>query len=222
MEQPTNWSRSAGRATDIQGSLLLTNAAILLIGVGLTLGLSPEEFVDEVAPVIERHPLALELYADACTAGDATACNNLGVSYQRGYGTDADDGKALPIFARACRAGSPDGCNNQAALLEQAWDHGDIEPIRELYERACTHGAGLGCSNLGALYAKGLGVARDRARARGLFERACQAGVGIGCENLVELEARAHRRGASAARSAVGAGSGGEQRVAGSGAKLDR
>jgi TPR repeat protein len=194
MDQLTSFSRSVARTSDLQGSLLLTNAGFLLIGVWATLGLAPVPFVDRDESRDERHPLALEAYADGCQAGDAAACNNLGVSYERGYGTERDGSRALALFERACRSGSAEACNNQAALLERVSDVGSaIEPIRELYRRACTQGSGLGCSNLGALYAKGKGVARDRAQAHWLFERACQSGVSIGCDNLVELETRALR-----------------------------
>jgi TPR repeat protein len=194
MEQSTSSRRFAGRATDIQGSLLLTNAGVLLIGVWASFGLAPVSNDAGATVATEAHPLALEAYDDACAAGDATACNNLGVSYQRGYGTERDDAVALTIFERTCRAGSAEACNNQAAMLEQRWGAGpDIAPIRGLYLQACTQGSALGCSNLGALYANGKGVPRDHAYARRLFERACQFGAAIGCENLVELEARALR-----------------------------
>ncbi|HTV17601.1 MAG TPA: tetratricopeptide repeat protein [Polyangiaceae bacterium] len=216
MEPTTTWSRAVGRSSDLQGSLLLTNAALLLIGAWVTLGFAPA-LPDAADVVTERHPLALEAYDDACGSGDASACNNLGVSYHNGYGTDRDDAAALALFTRACSAGSADACNNQAALLQHALRAAVDGPaggstavgstavgsaavgsaaalesargsvVLELYRRACASGSGLGCSNLGALYANGEGVPLERRHARALFERACQLGSVVGCENLASI-----------------------------------
>lgn len=196
MEQSTSWSRSAGRSSIIPGSLLVTNAGLLLIGAWAALGLVPVSQPPHEGMGSEAHPLALEEYAEPCDEGDVTACNNLGVSYERGYGTERDPGVAMALFDHACRAGSGDACNNQGALLERGWVAGeDIGPVHERYERACTRGSALGCSNLGALYANGTGLARNPARARWLFERACRAGSFIGCENLLALgDARGQAR----------------------------
>ncbi len=185
MEPSTSWSCPPGRSSDIQGSLLLAHAGLLLIGAWATLGFAAGPLAAEQAVAV-THPLALDEYDAGCQSGDATACNDLGVCYHRGYGTDPDDGVALRIFERACRAGSVDACNNQGALLEQRWQPGeDIELIRASYERACEQGSGLACSNLGALHAKGRGVPREAALARWFFERACRMGDVTGCENLL-------------------------------------
>lgn len=203
MESMTAWSRAVGRRSDLQGSLLLTNAGLLLIGAWITLGFAPSAVGTASAEVV-RHPLALEAYDEACKQGDPVACNNLGVCYQSGYGTERDDERALAIFERACSAGSADACNNQAALLErrgQSTREGAAP--QELYRRACAGGAGIGCSNLGALYFKGQGVPRAPDHARALFERACQLGSVVGCENRAALVAPG-RANASGARSPGG------------------
>jgi len=166
MEPSTSWSSSSGRSSDIQGSLLVALAGSLLIGAWTTLGFSAAPQAAEQPIAITTHPLALEEYDVPCRGGDVTACNNLGVSYQRGYGTEPDDGIALQLFERACHAGSADACNNLGALLEQEWlPNEDIALIRDSYELACNHGSGLCCSNLGALHARGRGVRRDSALA---------------------------------------------------------
>ena len=185
MEPSTSWSFPAGRSSDIQGSLLLAHAGLLLIGAWATLGFTALPKAAEQSAVTS-HPLVLEDYDGACRRGDATACNDLGVCYHHGYGTEADDAVALTLFAHACRAGSVEACNNQGALLEAQWLPGeDIGPIRDSYARACEQGSGLGCSNLGALHGRGRGVARDAALARWFFERACRMGDVTGCENLL-------------------------------------
>jgi TPR repeat protein len=189
MDHQTSWSRSVASSSDLPGSLLLASAGLLLVGVWGALWFARVPLCP--APDWKDwHPVALEEFHDACQAGNATACNDLGVSYERGYGTTPNSGKALEVFERACRAGSPDGCNNQGAMLEQSRSaRRDLERVRELYESACQRGSGLGCSNLGALYAKGKGVRRDTADARWFFERACQTGCATGCHNLIALYA---------------------------------
>jgi TPR repeat protein len=190
MEHPMTWSRSAATSSELPGVLLLMSSSVVLIGMWSALWftrvpLSPERGRKE------WHPVALEQFHEACQAGNGTACNDLGVSYERGYGTTPNSGKAFEAFERACRAGSPDGCNNQGAMLERGWgaarDVEDLKRARALYQQACEKGAGLGCSNLGALYAKGKGVPRNTGGARWLFERACQKGCATGCNNLIAL-----------------------------------
>jgi TPR repeat protein len=201
----SSWSRSVGRSSDIPGSLLLTNAALLLIGAWATLGFSelPHEALD--AAQRPSHPLVLEGYHDACQAGDAAACNDLAVSYRNGYGTAPDDAAATALFARACRMGSAESCSNQGAMLEQGWVSGaDIEPVRALYARACDAGSAIGCSNLGALHTRGKGVPRNEALGRWLFARACLAGSFVGCENQGVLEDSARQRAAKTAAAARG------------------
>jgi TPR repeat protein len=187
MEPSTFWSHSVGRSSDIAGSLLLTSAGLLLIGAWAAIYSSPAlRLQEEVWTGL--HPMSLEIYEEACDRGDATACNDLGVSYERGYGTTQDDPLALQIFERACRLGSAEACNNQGALLEEARSPGlDPQVVTDLYRHACEGGSALGCSNLGALYAKGKGVEQNRQEARWLFERACQLGGATGCENWVTL-----------------------------------
>ena len=183
---------ASARSSEIHGSLLLTNATVLLFGAWASLvvaalplrALAPED----AGGAKRHHPLMLEEYDDGCQAGNLDACNDLGVAYQRGYGTEADSGIALDIFAQACHGGHAEACSNQGALLERAWQQdGDITPVVDAYSRACSRGAGLGCSNLGALYAVGKGVALHHASASWYFERACALGSAIGCENQAVL-----------------------------------
>jgi Sel1 repeat len=193
MEHSTTWTRAVVRTSEIQGSLLLANATILLIGAWATFGVAalPSEERESAA----LHPLALEEWHDACDGGDLVACNDLGVAYQHGYGADADSDLALELFGRACRTGHAEACSNRGAMLEQSWQRGqDIAPIRDAYTRACDGRSGLGCSNLGALYAIGKGVPRHAATARWYFDRACQLGSPIGCENQALLSEREARR----------------------------
>ena len=192
MDHPTNWSSSIARSSDLSGSLLLTSAGLLLVGVWSALWFARTPLSSQFEWK-EWHPVALEEFRDACEAGDAIACNDLGVCYERGYGTSPNPWKAVELFERGCRRGSAEACNNQGAMIERSWGSErairEVDAVRALYKRACDHGSALGCSNLGALYAKGKGVRQDTSDARWLFERACQTGCATGCTNLIALYA---------------------------------
>jgi TPR repeat protein len=121
---------------------------------------------------------------------DAFQCNDLGVSYLRGYGVPVDLSLALRAFERSCEQGSPDGCANLGALYESgAAVPASLTEAARLYEQACTLGCALGCSNLGALYARGRGVNRDLSEARRLFTLACETGSAAGCNNQLQFPA---------------------------------
>jgi hypothetical protein len=123
-----------------------------------------------------------------CKAGDAIACNDLGVSLLNGEGMPVNQAQAFQAFERACQHGSPDACSNLGALYERGVGVADsLDRAAELYQRACSGGAALGCSNLGALHARGRGVPRDREEAERLFRLACETGSAMGCSNLFQL-----------------------------------
>ena len=188
MEPPAALERSSERSLDLHRTLLFASATLALVGAWTALLSAPVRSEQDDERWRGAGPPALDAYEAACERGDASACNDLGVSHQRGRGTPQDDERARLAFERACRLGSAEACNNQGALLEQQWAAGkDIGVVHDLYRHACDSGSALGCSNLGALYAKGKGVEYNRAEARWLFERACQAGGATGCQNLLEL-----------------------------------
>jgi hypothetical protein len=135
------------------------------------------------APELEWDGAAL---AGGCERGDASACNDLGVTAL--HALPSDRSLALRSFERACQIGSPDACSNLGALYEAGVGvHASARDAAALYERACNAGAALGCSNLGALYARGKGVPRDESEAQRLFNQACASGSAAGCNNLMRV-----------------------------------
>jgi TPR repeat protein len=127
--------------------------------------------------------------ASRCESGDASACNDQGVTALHSVPSDAS--LAVRSFERACQGGSADACSNLGALAEAGVGvRSNLSDAARLYEQACTGGAALGCSNLGALYARGKGVARDASEAQRLFSLACDGGSAAGCSNLMQLTAR--------------------------------
>jgi len=128
-------------------------------------------------------------FASGCERGDASACNDLGVTAL--HSGPSDVSLATRSFERACQSGSADGCSNLGALYEAGVGvRANLSAAARLYEQACTGGAALGCSNLGALYARGKGVARDANEARHLFKLACDTGSAAGCNNLMQVAGR--------------------------------
>jgi TPR repeat protein len=125
----------------------------------------------------------------ACDGGDAVACNDLGVSYERGYAPAPSAAAAAQLFTRACDGGVADGCNNLGALHERgAGVNLDVSVARQLYGSACQQGSALGCSNLGALHTRG--AQRDEGEALRLFSLACATGSATGCQNLEVMVSR--------------------------------
>lgn len=124
----------------------------------------------------------------SCEGGDAVQCNDLGVTYLKGYGVPVDVDVAFRAFERASLDGSADGCGNLGAMYESgAGVQANLTDAARLYAFACRMDRALACSNLGVLYARGRGVPRDLDKARQLFTLACETDSAAGCNNLIEL-----------------------------------
>ena len=134
-----------------------------------------------------------------CDAGDPRACVRAGLSMDR---SAKDPARAVAFYRRACDAGEQAGCHDLAVhqhdngLLRKACDagaaasctqlglaldQGDPAAAAALYQRACDRGDAAGCSDLAVDLRRGLGVAKDEARADQLFKSACASGFALGC-----------------------------------------
>ncbi len=85
---------------------------------------------------------AFRLATRGCGLGNAMSCNNLGVCYQRGAGTEKNVPRADLYYRRACQLGAGIGCYNVGKLLEDA---GRVEEARAQFDLSCTTGMGEGC-----------------------------------------------------------------------------
>ena len=120
----------------------------------------------------------------ACDAGDAAACTQLGVIYNRGTGVARDLTAATFYYERGCTGGDLPGCNNLGTIYQYGAMglRGDRSKAASLYERACNGGHLEGCANLGTLYLDEPGAsAQQRARGRELLRKACAAGLAKAC-----------------------------------------
>jgi len=88
---------------------------------------------------------------------------------------------ALGAVAGAARAASP----FDAAVA--AYQQGDFDRARLLWEQALSQGDWEAARSLGTLYRRGLGVPADPARAAGYYEKAAAHGVVAAEVNLAEM-----------------------------------
>jgi TPR repeat protein len=133
----------------------------------------------------EEDAVAARLYARLCTAGNVSACNNLGLSYAEGRGVSRDASRAAALYKQACDAGHAEGCANLAFRYQTGSGVPRSLPYAAaLSKYACENGSATGCSNLGVLHLEGWAVRKDATRAAALFNGACNDGSPLGCANL--------------------------------------
>ena len=130
---------------------------------------------------------ARRLYDKAASLGYGMAFNNIGASYEAGYGVRKDYAEAARWYQKAVDAGEP------VAMIDLGWmydtGHGVARNCSEavrLYELAVKAGVPDAMNNLGILYQNGTCVGRDYAEARRLFEQgialnsaACMNSLGV-------------------------------------------
>jgi hypothetical protein len=137
---------------------------------------------------------AIPLLDQACTAGDAQACSDLGHLYEWApHFTEADSvtqdyPRALKLLAKACDAGNADGCTHLGSL----YDVGrgvpeDLTRAAALYTKGCDGGNGAACNNLGVALMHGAGVTEDKDKARQILKKGCSLGDQSACDWLGRL-----------------------------------
>ena len=133
----------------------------------------------------------LRTLQQACDAGAAQACSELGGEYSRGVAVTQDDVKATGLFRRACDADASQSCVNLGRAYRQGRGviHDDIE-AGALFLRACDAGGQEGCLELGTMLIRGIGGPVDEPRAVEMFQRSCELGSTAGCSNLAVAYAR--------------------------------
>ncbi|PAF49705.1 hypothetical protein BKH43_06340 [Helicobacter sp. 13S00401-1] len=66
--------------------------------------------------VSKNYRLASQYLNTACIGGVGSACNNLGVLYEKGQGVTQNKAQALELYSLACDRGVANGCRNYAIL----------------------------------------------------------------------------------------------------------
>ncbi|WP_457606820.1 tetratricopeptide repeat protein [Nitratifractor sp.] len=122
----------------------------------------------------------------ACGAGDAAACESLGVRYITGDGVRLDGHMALRYLEKACGMGRGTACNGAAFIYADAEGgvRQDYTKAMSYWSRACRLGDPTGCANYQ--------LAQDKireARRRGTLRKASPA------KHSSATTKKSHRRG---------------------------
>lgn len=127
----------------------------------------------------------MQLYAQACDAGDSEGCLALATKYELGKAPlgAPDLAKAKVLFARACAAGDARGCGAARKLVPGA----STDP-KERLTQECDRGEADSCGSLGSSYENGTGAfIQDFGRAAKFYDRACVGGQLHSCTALGDL-----------------------------------
>lgn len=127
----------------------------------------------------------LENYANACDAGWAEACTNLGARYGNGKGVTADPVRARELAEKACKGGDSMGCANLGLYLRDGMGGPkDLPRAATVLRQACDASEGPACNRLASMYDNGTGMPEDNAVARKIYTRACDLDAATGCNDL--------------------------------------
>ncbi|WP_148803698.1 tetratricopeptide repeat protein [Campylobacter concisus] len=118
-----------------------------------------------------------------CGQNRAWACNQLAFLYAKGdlkiLSLFESAKKAKELYQKACDGGNANGC---AGLGEMFFREQNYAKAFELYQKACDDEDGYGCGRLASLYYKGLGIEKDKSKAKELNKKACDLGNQFSCK----------------------------------------
>jgi eukaryotic-like serine/threonine-protein kinase len=136
----------------------------------------------------ERYEAAAPLLEQACAAGNAEACSDLGFMYEFNEGVAQDYPRAVALYTKGCAAGSSAGCDELGLMYEnEIGVTRNFSQAVTLFSKACDAGDVRGCAYLGGLYWHGNGVEQNYQMAAKLNQRACDGGYAASCGWLGEL-----------------------------------
>ncbi len=128
----------------------------------------------------------------ACSAGEMSACAELGCLYERGIGisTKQNYPKAKELYERACVSGEMFACTGLGRLYEEGNGvERDTLKAKELYEKACDTDENIACAALGRLYKRGKGIEHNFFKAKEYYEKACNLQYEDGCNEYERIKA---------------------------------
>lgn len=90
---------------------------------------------------------AIQVYTKACNLNHYTACNNLGVLYQKSYAVKLlDNKKSLELYTKACKGGEMIACSNIGGMYEQGKAvKRNYNTAKSYYKKACNGGYEKAC-----------------------------------------------------------------------------
>jgi TPR repeat protein len=129
----------------------------------------------------QEYAQARELFERACALQDPLGCKwlALDLDHERGPLLAADGARGHQVMEKACDLGELEAC----WMLGNGYLYGNAlgvtrDPERAvwLYQKGCDGGEAGSCASLANCYADGLGVAKDKERAKKMRKRAEQLG----------------------------------------------
>jgi serine/threonine-protein kinase len=137
---------------------------------------------------------AIPLFDQACKAGDAQACSDLGYLYAWGPNLTKADSvtkdfpRALKLYTKACNADNADGCYGMGFLYDQGFGvTQSFSRAAEYYTKSCDSNKAEACNNLGVKLMHGAGVTEDKEKARQVLQKGCSLGSNASCDWLNKL-----------------------------------
>lgn len=120
-----------------------------------------------------------------CAEGIMAACNNVGASYGRGFGTKKNIQKAQEFYTKACFGDIGDACNNLALMYNNKRELGiNHERARGFMKKGCDLKSVNACSNLASFLRGGIGGEKDLINARVISQNACENGAPQACVTI--------------------------------------
>jgi hypothetical protein len=117
------------------------------------------------------------LFEIACDHGQAYSCTILGTNVLQAKGTAFDSDRGIFLLTKACTLGDVEGCHIITMIYrdaaEQSLAVGNSRIAMQILASACEQRDANGCAGLALVFASGLGVERDDAKARAFNQRAC-------------------------------------------------
>ena len=134
----------------------------------------------------KRYKEAAPLLDQACTGGNAQACDDLGFMFAYKQGVGQDLKQAAALFTTACEGGNADGCYNIGNFYYVGTlNVVDYARAKPLLAKACVGKSDQGCVTLGQLLSdSGSASTYDIQGALAILTTACEAGLGASCIQL--------------------------------------
>ncbi len=178
-------------------ALLRTFSLTLVAVVGLACNSDERGAQRSGTKIVQPDNPDRESYRQACDDGDALACAELGMAFEKGaHVLVTDEQRAGELFEKARDGGVLDGCVGLGYCLSngRCGVAKDERRAGELFEKACDGGNLRGCANLAWCFERGNCALRKDARsATELYDQACQGGDSAACKSLTAMISSEYR-----------------------------
>jgi len=121
-------------------------------------------------------------FAKECNEGKTLSCYNMGLMYDYGDGSTAeDDNKALDFYLKACDKNYYESCSKAALLYEEGKNvKQNKKEAFKLYSKACGADDGFACHNVAVYYSKNKNEALKKLSIA-FYDKACNTGYSPSC-----------------------------------------